>query len=121
MSTKRSLNIFWVVPAILVVLTQQAQAVRFEDFGPQLGLGEADLVTVVLNLIRAALGVIGILAVIMILLGGFRWLLSGGDEEKILQAKRTIGATIVGLIIILLSWAIVNFVINTTQNVSGIP
>ncbi len=44
-----------------------------------------------------------------------------GDEEKIAKAKKTIGGTIVGLIIIMLSWAIVNFVIGTTQNVSGIP
>lgn len=111
----------WIVPALIAVLPKEALAVRFEDFGSQIGLGEADLITVVLNLIRAALGIIGILAVVMILLGGFRWLLSGGDEEKIAQAKRTIGATIVGLVIILLSWAIVNFVINTTANVSGIP
>jgi len=120
MSTKRFLAHLSVV-FVAVLAPRQAAAVRFEDFGPQLGLGEADLVTIVLNLISAALGIIGILAVVMILLGGFRWLLSGGDEEKIAQAKRTIGATIVGLVIILLSWAIVNFVINTTANVSGAP
>lgn len=97
----------------------KASAIRVEDVGGSLGLGVAEPTTVVVNLISTALGLLGILAVIMILLGGFQWMLSAGDEEKIAKAKKTIGGTIVGLIIILLAWAIVNFVIRTVGNVTG--
>ena len=55
----------------------------------------------------------------MILIGGFQWMTAAGNEEKVEKAKKIISAAIVGLIIILLAWAIVNFVIGTTSNVSG--
>ncbi|MFH1171501.1 MAG: pilin [bacterium] len=103
--------------ALVRPLLARAQGI---DIGSLTGLGGTNLVTIVLNLLHTALGLIGILAVLMILLGGFRWMLSAGDEEKIAQAKRTIGATIIGLVVILLAWAIVSFVINTTANVSGV-
>ncbi len=111
-----------VVPAIIVTMTVgSASAMTTEEFARQIGLGGADLMTVVLNVIRLVLGLVGIVAVIMLLIGGFQWMLSLGDEERIAKAKRTMSATIVGLIIILLSWAIVSFVIQTTGNVSGAP
>ena len=93
-------------------------AAEFDEFGRRLGFGSADLKTVVVRLISSAIGLLGILAVIMIILGGFQWLVSGGDEEKIARAKRTISATVVGLVIIILAWAIVNFVAGTVTNVT---
>lgn len=95
-------------------------AVSFENPSQSLGLGTADLKSTVINVINWVLGLLGIIAVIMILVGGFQWMTAAGNEEKVEKAKKVISAAIVGLIIILLAWAIVNFVIGTTSNVSGV-
>jgi hypothetical protein len=48
----------------------------------------------------------------MLIYGGLRYVLSGGDSKKVTDAKNTIMYAIIGLIISILSYAIVNFVIN---------
>lgn len=56
--------------------------------------------------------IIGIAAVIMIMIGGFRYITSGGDSNSITSAKHTILYAIVGLIIVALAQVIVRFVLN---------
>jgi len=104
--------------ATLVVPAIASAAVTIENIGGSLGLGSADLKQTVLNIITFVLGLLGLIAVIMILYGGFTWLTAGGNEDKIGSAKKIISAAIVGLIVILLSWAIVNFVVKSTINVT---
>lgn len=55
--------------------------------------------------------VVGILAVIMIIVGGVFMMISAGDPGKIKRAKDTIMYSVIGLIITLLAFAIVNFVV----------
>lgn len=64
--------------------------------------------------------VVGIVAVIMIIVGGFRYITSGGSSDKVGSAKNTLIYAIVGLIIVALAQFIVHFVINTasTGNIS---
>ena len=57
--------------------------------------------------------VIGAVSVIMLIIGGFRYIVSGGDAKKVADAKNTILYAIIGLIISLLAAAIVRFVIQT--------
>lgn len=89
-----------------------------EDLGTTLGLGTADLKTTVINIISWVLGILALVAVVMIIYGGFVWLTAGGNEEKVESAKKTIGAAVIGLIVVLLAWAIVIFVAGTTKNVT---
>jgi hypothetical protein len=49
----------------------------------------------------------------MLIYGGLRYVISGGDSKKVTDAKNTIMYAIIGLIIAILSYAIVNFVINS--------
>lgn len=56
---------------------------------------------------------VGILAVIMLIWGGIRYVLSGGDSGAVSSAKKTILYAVVGLIVAILAYAIVNFVITT--------
>ena len=95
-----------------------AAAVSFEDISGTVGLGTADLKSTVINITNGVLGLLGIIAVIMVLIGGFQWMTAAGNQEKVEKAKKVISAAIVGLIIILLAWAIVNFVLKTTSNVT---
>ena len=56
-------------------------------------------------------GIIGIVAVIMIILGGFTMMTSSGDPGKVKKGKDTILYGLIGLVICVLAFAIVNFVI----------
>jgi hypothetical protein len=60
--------------------------------------------------------VVGVAAVIMIIVGGFRYITSGGSSDKVGSAKNTLIYAIVGLIIVALAQFIVHFVINTANN-----
>jgi glucose uptake protein GlcU len=55
--------------------------------------------------------ILGIIAVIMIILGGIRYTTSAGDASRVKAAKDTIMYSIVGLVVAMLAFAIVNFVI----------
>jgi hypothetical protein len=63
------------------------------------------------NITNTLLLVIGVVAVIMLIVGGFRYIFSQGDESAVKGAKDTILFAIIGIVVALLSYAIVNFVI----------
>jgi cytochrome bd-type quinol oxidase subunit 2 len=86
--------------------------------GSTFNLGTTDLKQTVINIVNYVLGLLGLIAVIMIIIGGFQWLTAAGNEERVEKAKKVISAAVVGLIVILLAWAIVIFVVNTTRNVT---
>lgn len=73
------------------------------------------------QMINMMLFAVGILSVIMLIYGGLRYILSNGDSKKVDAAKNTILYAIVGLIIALLSYAIINFIISlfTTGGTGG--
>ncbi len=55
---------------------------------------------------------VGVISVVMLIYGGLRYVVSGGDSKKVTDAKNTIMYAIIGLIIAILAYAIVNFVLN---------
>ena len=61
---------------------------------------------------QARLLFLGIVAVVIVLLGGFKWMIAGGNDEKTNEAKKLIVSGIIGLAIILSAWAITSFVIS---------
>lgn len=63
------------------------------------------------NVTNLLLTAIGIIAVIMVIIGGIRYAVSGGDENGTRAAKDTILYAIIGLVVALLAYAIVNFVL----------
>lgn len=68
-----------------------------------------DVPTIAGNVIGTALSIIGVLFFILMVYGGFNWMIARGDDGLISKAKDTITAAIVGLIIVLGSFAITNF------------
>ena len=66
------------------------------------------LIQTVINILLFAVGTI---AVVMIIIGGIRYVTSDGDSSRITSAKNTILYSVIGLIIALLAFAIVNFVV----------
>ena len=79
-------------------------------------LGTKDLKETISGIIDIVLGFLGILATVIILIGGFKWMTSQGNTDKVDEAKKLIGAGIVGLIIILAAYAIARFVLGSLQN-----
>ena len=61
---------------------------------------------------NTVLYIVGIIAVIMLIIGGIRYVTSGGDSKKVTDAKNTVLYAIIGLVIAFLAFAIVNFVIS---------
>ncbi|HRH23448.1 MAG TPA: pilin [Candidatus Magasanikbacteria bacterium] len=76
---------------------------------------ETDARAVVVNIINLALTFLGLIAVILILWGGFKWMTAGGNDESVEAAKKIIIAAVIGLAIILSAYAIANFFINSIQ------
>jgi len=89
------------------------------EYGTFTGLGTNDIREGVMNIVNVLLGFLGILAIIIILWGGFRWMTSGGNEEKVGEAKKVITAGIIGLIIIFTAYAIATFVISQMLAATG--
>ena len=70
-----------------------------------------NLWNVIQTVINVILAVVGVIAVIMIIIGGIQYSTSSGDTGKVKKAKDTILYGIIGLVIALLAFAIVNFVL----------
>lgn len=66
-----------------------------------------------------ALYVIGAISVIMLIWGGLRYILSGGDSKKVTDAKNTVLYAIIGLIISVLAYAIIHFVLTAIDSVAA--
>jgi hypothetical protein len=83
------------------------------EFGDATGLGQADLEETTGNIIRIIIGFLGIVAVIIVLLGGFKWMTAGGNDDKVREAKQMLIAGVIGLAIVLTAYAITSFVIGS--------
>jgi hypothetical protein len=73
-------------------------------------LGEASIGSVVAGVIRAALGLLGLIFLIIIVFAGYRWMTASGNEEAIKKAQDSIKRGIIGLVIVILAFAITTFV-----------
>ena len=89
-------------------LREGAEAAKTSEMPSEL-LGSNGVFTGITNTI---LYVVGIISVIMFIFGGIKYALSAGDSKKVTDAKNTILYAIIGLIITILSYSIVNFVLN---------
>lgn len=87
------------------------------NFSP-LCLNASDLGRVITNAINFLFVVAALLALVFLIIGGVKWLTSQGEKEGVNKARETIVAAIVGLVIIFLSYLIVNFILNLFVGVS---
>lgn len=78
--------------------------------------GNGGIVTTITNIL---LFIVGALSVIMLIIGGLRYVVSGGNSTAVTAAKNTILYAIVGLVISFLAYAAINFVINAIAPGSG--
>lgn len=109
--------------AVFFALRVQAQTPSGPITAEQIGLnnqiqqtigatGATDIRVTIARIIRVALGLLGIVAVVLCLYAGYIWMTAGGNEERIGEAKKILVNAVIGLAIILSSYAIVSFVIS---------
>lgn len=75
---------------------------------PEQLFGDTGIITAVTN---TMLFIVGALSVVMIIIGGIRYTISGGNSANVTAAKNTIMYALVGLVIAFLSFAVVNFIL----------
>jgi hypothetical protein len=80
-------------------------------FGANMGLPDTDPRIIVARLIRSAMGLVGIIFLLMILSGGWQFMVSGGDDEKVASAKKTFYSALIGLAVMLSAYSITAFVL----------
>lgn len=97
-----------------LTLQEGAEAARCDGCPTDL-FGNAGVFKQVTNTI---LYIVGIIAVIMLIIGGIKYVVSGGDSKKVTDAKNTVLYAIIGLVIAFLAFAIVNFVISALPSSS---
>lgn len=94
----------------------------FFKAGQEAGLPEAGkpdlkpqerIAVIVGKVINPILGLVGVVFVVLTIVGGLMWMLSGGNEERIKKSTKLLFAAIVGLILTVGSYVIANFVMNT--------
>ena len=89
------------------------------DYGAETGLGEQDPRESAARVIRAALSLLGIVAIVIVLWGGVLWMTAGGDSEKVSTAKKILFSGVIGLVIILSAFAIAQFVLDQLMQATG--
>ncbi|MBI2051088.1 MAG: hypothetical protein HYT31_04815 [Parcubacteria group bacterium] len=91
--------------------------------GTETGLGtqgDSSLPEKIAAIVNIALGFVALIGVIMIIYAGFKWMTAGGNEEQIKEAKGHIRNAVIGIVIIMLAFVIVNFTVNKLSETVGV-
>lgn len=95
--------------AVNLTIKDGADAARGVDQATTL-FGATGIFTTISNVM---LFIVGAISVIMVIIGGLRYVISGGNTSNVTAAKNTILYAVVGLIIAIMAYAIINFVISS--------
>lgn len=122
--TKKTIKQFLVVSSLMIaglllinaigINLAMAQAIDPQDSPAiinQLSGGQTGLRGIVLTIINFFLTFLGLLAVVMVIYGGFLYVSSGGNDESTGKAKKILLYAVVGIIIIIASFALVNTIL----------
>lgn len=83
-------------------------AARGDNTPSNLVNGDSSIVRRAINIMLFG---VGVLSVVMLIFGGFRYVISGGKKESVTNAKNTILYAIIGLLVAVFAYAIINFIL----------
>ena len=103
------------VKALASGISSGLSDVRSEFSGStgSLFLGARDIPELIAAIIRILLMIGGAIAVLFVIIGGYQYLTSGGNEEAAEKGRKTVTNALIGVVVVVLSWVIVNVVVNT--------
>lgn len=79
--------------------------------GPYEKADETSLARIIGLVVNTALSLLGVIFIVLMVLAGYNWMTASGNEQKVDEAKSTIKRAIIGLVIVLGSWAIWEFIL----------
>ncbi|OGY86203.1 MAG: hypothetical protein A2233_01050 [Candidatus Kerfeldbacteria bacterium RIFOXYA2_FULL_38_24] len=115
-------NRYQIISAILIAgfgltvlfLPEVVHAIKFDPFSQlgsgQSGLPQNDVNTTVFTLIKGFLQFVGVIALVLIIYGGFTWMTGGGSQEKIKKGRDIVFWALIGTLVILSSLGIIEFI-----------
>ncbi len=74
------------------------------------GAGETIIAQIIANALKIVFSVSGLILLIMLLIGGFQWMTAGGNKEAMAAAQKRITSALVGFVIFISIFAIINFI-----------
>ena len=95
------------------------------EVGPEAGVSASGgtpnqtLTEIIGSVISTALGLLGVIFLILAVYAGFLWTTSQGSEEKTKKAKQILSSSVVGLVITLAAYAIATFVVGEATTATG--
>ncbi|MCF7794855.1 pilin [Patescibacteria group bacterium] len=104
---------------VLGITQVHALDVGTNEVHNSIDLGNKDPRETVGEIINVAMLFLGIIAVGIILMGGFKWMTAGGNDEKVGEAKKLMGSGVIGLVIVLAAWGIATFILERLVNATG--
>ena len=102
-----------IIPLLAVHAQGLTMEAGLEEVQGATGLSSASLPSVIGKILQVVLSFLGLIALIIIVYGGFMWMTAGGAEEKVKKAKDLMINGIIGLVIIILAYAIASFIITS--------
>lgn len=119
------LSFFLLLPAQVAFAAQSSNGAQEARSGLETAAGAAGLdrsvniQTYIGYIINGALGILGAIFLVLIILSGFRWMTSAGNSQSIDAAKQTIVNSVIGLVIVLAAYAITSFVLDQVQGTTN--
>lgn len=110
-------GIFAAVPVLAADLGETVNSGL--NYATIVGWGTQDLKTTIMLVINVIMGFLGLVAVIIILWGGFKWMTAGGNEDQVGEAKKLIIAGVIGMAVVIGAYAIASFVVQSLVNVTS--
>lgn len=83
-----------------------------EKMNKMAGFGDASVDNIAAAVIETALSLLGIIFLVIIIFAGYRWMTASGNEEEVKKAQEAIKRGIIGLLIVILAYAVTSFVFN---------
>lgn len=102
--------LLWYMVGTLSVLAQGSTLLPIDDRIKDGNVHLSDIPFFIHFIASYLVGIAGTVSVLMVMVGGYQWILGGVSEDQKGKAKKTISYAIMGLVITLLSWIIVNVV-----------
>ena len=108
--------VFFVLPGLVLAQSTQSNGMldRLKVIGGNAGYEtdqtKASTPIIVGIVIQAFLGFLGITFIILVIMAGIKWMTANGNEDEVKKAVRIIKESIIGLIVVLISWTMWDFV-----------
>ena len=89
-------------------------------YDPRGAVSPDSLSEIIAKIIKTVLGFLGMIFLALIIYAGFRWMTAAGNDENISKAKKILSAALIGLVIILISYAITVYIFDVLFDATGI-